>query len=223
MIECPSPNYNKRTDSIDMLVLHYTGMKTADEALDRMCDADAKVSAHYMIDMDGEIFKLVDESKRAWHAGIAFWRGNTDINDRSIGIELVNKGHEFGYHQFPKAQMDSLISLAKEILAKHSIPARNVVGHSDIAPTRKIDPAELFDWRRLAYEGIGVWADDALEANKSYESFKDMLAIIGYNTSSKATTVASLTAFQRHFLPNHINGQADSVTLARLKQILKLT
>lgn len=223
MIERPSPNYDKRTNSIDMLVLHYTGMKTADEAIERMCDADAKVSAHYMIDTSGEIFKLVDESKRAWHAGKAFWRGNTNINDRSIGIELVNKGHEFGYHKFPDAQMDSLISLSNRIVSKYSIPAHNVVGHSDIAPTRKTDPGELFDWKRLACEGVGVWTDEALEANKSNGTFKDMLTAIGYNTSSEKTALASLTAFQRHFLPNHISGQVDGITLARLNQILKLT
>lgn len=152
----PSPNYNERPagTAIDMLVLHYTGMKSCAAALDRLCDETAEVSAHYLIDEDGTLYQLVDEARRAWHAGVAVWNGNTNINDRSIGIELVNPGHEFGYRKFPEAQMLTLITLCKEIIARHPISPADVVGHSDVAPDRKQDPGELFDWQRLVDEGI---------------------------------------------------------------------
>ena len=158
-IERPSPNHDSRPPgaAIDMLVLHYTGMIDARAALDRLCDPAAKVSAHYLIDEDGAVHRLVAESRRAWHAGRAVWRGNGDVNGASIGIELVNPGHEFGYRPFPDPQMDALIALARAILARHPIPARNVVGHSDVAPARRADPGELFDWARLAAAGIGLW------------------------------------------------------------------
>src|SRR5262249_30688388 len=142
---------------IDMLVLHYTGMATREDALARLTDPAAEVSAHYVIDEDGAAYQLVDEASRAWHAGVSFWRGEGDVNGRSIGIELVNPGHEFGYRDFPKPQMESLTVLARDILARHSIPPINVVGHSDVAPTRKMDPGEKFDWRGLAQVGVGVW------------------------------------------------------------------
>ncbi|MGY8992341.1 MAG: N-acetylmuramoyl-L-alanine amidase, partial [Rhodospirillales bacterium] len=156
-----SPNFDDRPAGlpVDMLVLHYTGMKSASDALDRLCDPAAKVSAHYLVNMNGSVSALVDEEKRAWHAGVSFWRGHTDVNARSIGIELVNPGHEFGYVPFPEKQMAALIKLAKDILKRHAIEARNVVGHSDIAPRRKMDPGELFDWPRLAAAGIGLWFD----------------------------------------------------------------
>ena len=159
MIETPSPNHEPRPDdvAIDMLVLHYTGMKSARDALDRLTDPVGKnrVSAHYLIDEAGVVHCLVTEDRRAWHAGVAVWRGWRDINDRSIGIELVNPGHEFGYKPFPDAQMDALIALASDIVSRHAIPARNVVAHSDIAPSRKIDPGERFPWAHLAQAGIG--------------------------------------------------------------------
>jgi len=151
-IDRPSPNTDARRDGtpIDMLVLHYTGMLTGAAALSRLSDPAAKVSAHYLIDEDGTVYRLVAEEKRAWHAGVANWRGVSDINGRSVGIELVNPGHEFIYRDFPQPQMTALIGLARDILTRHSIPARNVVGHSDIAPDRKLDPGERFDWRSLA-------------------------------------------------------------------------
>ena len=154
-----SPNFDARPPGarIDMLVLHYTGMVSAEAAIERLCDPAAKVSAHYLIDEDGAVRRLVDENHRAWHAGEASWRGKSDINARSLGIELVNPGHEFGYRPFPEAQMAALEALAQDILARHTIEARNVVGHSDVAPRRKTDPGELFDWRRLAEAGIGLW------------------------------------------------------------------
>ena len=154
----PSPNYDSRGGaSVDMLVLHYTGMPTAEDAIVRLCDTNARVSAHYVVDEDGLVFQLVEEQYRAWHAGVSGWRGNTNINARSIGIEIVNPGHEFGYRPFPAVQMQAVTALCKAVLGRHSIPARNVVGHSDIAPERKEDPGELFDWVRLAREGIGLW------------------------------------------------------------------
>ena len=147
----PSPNHDDRGGAaIDMLVLHYTGMKTAEAALERLCDPAAKVSAHYTIDEDGTVYAHVPEARRAWHAGVSFWAGATDINSRSIGIELVNPGHEFGYRDFPDAQIAALITLCHGILLRHPIPSARVLGHSDVAPARKEDPGELFPWERLA-------------------------------------------------------------------------
>lgn len=139
-----------------MLVMHYTGMQSGRAALERLCDEEAKVSAHYLIEEDGRIFQMVDEAHRAWHAGVSAWRGHTDINARSIGIELVNPGHEWGYRAFPKEQMESLIALSKAILERHPIPPENVVGHEHVAPERKQDPGELFDWEWMRREGIGA-------------------------------------------------------------------
>jgi N-acetylmuramoyl-L-alanine amidase len=146
----PSPNWDERKLPITMVVLHYTGMPTADEALERMCDPEAKVSAHYMIDEDGTVTSLVPEDKRAWHAGRSYWRGITDVNSASVGIELVNPGHEFGYRPFTDDQMVGLMPLLADIIERYDIPRANVVGHSDVAPARKQDPGELFDWERLA-------------------------------------------------------------------------
>ncbi len=159
LVSCPSPNHDARPagGAVDILVLHYTGMKTADEALARLCDPAAKVSAHYTIGRDGRVFAHVPEDRRAWHAGVSFWAGETNVNARSIGIELVNPGHEFGYAPFPEAQIASLIDLAHGIVTRHPIPPRRVLGHSDVAPARKMDPGELFPWRHLAEFGIGLW------------------------------------------------------------------
>src|SRR4029077_12116286 len=157
--ECLSPNHDARPEGgrVDMLVLHYTGMKTAAEAIDRLCDPAAKVSAHYAIDEDGTVWRLVEESRRAWHAGVSFWQGTRDVNAASIGIELVNPGHDWGYRAFPDAQMVALETLCHGLLLRHPIPRDRVVGHSDVAPLRKQDPGELFDWPRLAEAGIGLW------------------------------------------------------------------
>ncbi|MEX2202220.1 MAG: N-acetylmuramoyl-L-alanine amidase, partial [Dongiaceae bacterium] len=153
----PSPNHDARRGPVDILLLHYTGMVAAEAALKRLCDPVARVSAHYLIDEDGTLWQLVGEDRRAWHAGVSFWAGESDINARSIGIELQNPGHEFGYRAFPEPQMKTLIELAQGILQRHPIPASRVIGHSDVAPTRKEDPGELFDWQRLAAAGIGLW------------------------------------------------------------------
>ncbi len=140
-----------------MLIMHYTGMPTGEEAMARMCDPASKVAAHYTVEEDGRVFQHVTEGKRAWHAGISCWKGEGDVNARSIGIEIVNPGHEFGYRAFPEAQIESVMALAKDILSRHDIPAEHVLGHSDVAPGRKQDPGELFPWRRLADAGIGRW------------------------------------------------------------------
>ncbi|MGF1608799.1 MAG: N-acetylmuramoyl-L-alanine amidase, partial [Kiloniellales bacterium] len=147
-IERPSPNHDARPNgrAIDMLLLHYTGMQTAEIALTRMCDAAAEVSAHYCIDEDGTTYRLVPEAHRAWHAGDSAWAGEARVNACSIGVELVNPGHQWGYRPFPEPQMTALIALAQDILARHAIPRARVLGHSDVSPLRKEDPGELFDW-----------------------------------------------------------------------------
>ena len=157
--ERPSPNHNARPNgqAVDILLLHYTGMKSAEAALERLTDPAAQVSAHYCVEEDGKVWRLVAEERRAWHAGQALWAGADDINGRSIGIEIVNPGHEFGYRPFPEAQMAAVIELCQGILARHPVPPTRVLGHSDVAPLRKEDPGELFDWPGLAAQGIGLW------------------------------------------------------------------
>ena len=222
-VERPSPNFDDRPSAtpIDMLVLHYTGMESAEAALARLCDAAApganRVSAHYVIDEDGATLSMVDEAARAWHAGVASWRGEADVNGRSIGIELVNPGHEFGYRDFPEAQMAALEELASDILDRHPIPARNVVGHSDVAPGRKTDPGEKFDWTRLAAAGIGLWPGDGDSADAV--DVPAMLSEYGYDITDEA---AAITAFQRHFYPETLDGRADSGTAGRLRALLDL-
>ncbi len=154
IIQTPSPNFNARQLPVTLLVLHYTGMPTMQQALDRLRDPAAAVSAHYLVDEDGTVYQLVDEASRAWHAGISSWAGETDINSAAIGIEIVNPGHEFGYRKFPAAQIVALIILTKDILTRYDIPPQNIVGHADIAPARKQDPGELFPWDQLAAAGI---------------------------------------------------------------------
>ncbi len=216
-----SSNHDERPAGtpVDMLVLHYTGMPNVEEALVRLCDPAAKVSAHYLIDEDGTVVALVDEVRRAWHAGVACWRGARDVNARSIGVELVNPGHEFGYRPFPEAQMAALESLAEGILARHPIPARNVVGHSDVAPTRKQDPGELFDWRRLAAAGIGLWPKSAVPNTAGCDAVAAMLAEYGYDVADAPAAVA---AFQRRFRPARIDGVADADTVGRLAALLRV-
>ena len=199
-----SPNHNDRPAgrAIDMLLLHYTGMATVDAALARLCDEAAEVSAHYLIDEGGEVIALVGEDRRAWHAGVACWAGERDINGCSIGIELVNPGHEFGYRAFPQAQMDALSTLCREILGRYPIPPHRVLGHSDVAPARKEDPGELFDWAALAAVGISLWPE-ACEANPAL-----VLADLGYDVAG-AGLAACATAFQRHWRPAKIDGVMD--------------
>ncbi len=216
-----SPNFNDRDGArVDMLVLHYTGMRTAQDALDRLCDPAAEVSAHFMIDEDGTLNTLVAEADRAWHAGVASWRGHSNINNRSIGIELVNPGHEFGYRAFPEAQIDVLVNLCQGVLERHDIPARNVVGHSDVAPSRKQDPGELFPWEHLAMNGIGLWPSDVAAAEPvSTDGVADALTQIGYDV---ADVDAAITAFQRHFVTDSLGAGLDDVTRRSLAAIAAL-
>lgn len=233
VISRPSPNHGERRLPVDMLVLHYTGMTSAEAALERLCDPAAEVSSHYLIDEDGRVFGLVEESRRAWHAGRSRWRRCDDVNSASIGIELVNPGHEFGYRTFPEAQMAALVTLCGAILARHAIPPRNVVGHSDVAPLRKQDPGELFDWLRLAAAGIGVWPRPVEgrgrdlgpgDTGEDVERFQAALATWGYGLVADgrygAETEAVMTAFQRHFRPGRIDGRSDAECRALLTGLL---
>ena len=219
MIDRPSPNFGPRKgeagkdDPVDMLVIHYTGMRTGAEALARLCDPVAQVSAHYMIEEDGTVYRLVDEGLRAWHAGVASWRGWTDINSRSVGVELVNPGHEFGPRPFPDSQIDALAELAQGILARHAVPARNVVGHSDIAPARKQDPGELFPWDELARRGVGLWPG---EPGPDRADAAD-LGVYGYDCADRQRAVE---AFQRHFRPRRIDGLWDGECAGLLAGLL---
>lgn len=220
----PSPNFDARPGAgiIDMLILHYTGMKTAGEALGRLCDPAAKVSAHYLIEEDGTVWRLVDEAQRAWHAGVSAWQECRDVNGASIGIELVNPGHEFGYRPFPERQMEALEELARGILSRHPIPPRAVLGHSDIAPQRKQDPGELFDWARMGKAGIGLWPDftRVSPAPRTTEELQAALRAIGYDCPLSGTldpaTQAVITAFQRHFRPAVCDGVVDPETRHRI-------
>ena len=231
-VDRPSPNHDARPpgQAVDILLLHYTDMASAEAALERLCDPGAKVSAHYCVDEDGTLYRLVDEERRAWHAGVSSWAGADDINARSIGIELVNPGHSCGYRPFPEAQMTALIALARGILVRYPIPPGRVLGHSDVAPARKRDPGELFDWRALAAAGIGLWPRDVEPAGGAAEPLPDLaeiqarLARFGYavprHGRRDAETRAVVSAFQRHFRPAAVTGEADGETLALLDALL---
>ncbi|MBO6825974.1 MAG: N-acetylmuramoyl-L-alanine amidase [Sneathiella sp.] len=212
----PSPNFNDRRngDHVTILVLHYTGMQSGEAALERLCDPAAEVSAHYLVEEDGRIFQLVDELKRAWHAGVGYWRGERDINSRSIGIEIVNPGHEFGYRAFPEAQMKAVEVLAAEIVTRHSIAPINVIGHSDLAPLRKEDPGELFDWARLARQGVGIWGPADKKADPTMAEFLADLEAIGYDMEDEPSVIV---AFQRHWAPRqlHMGGNLATRQAAR--------
>jgi N-acetylmuramoyl-L-alanine amidase len=213
-VEMPSLNHDARGNAaIDMLVLHYTGMKSAKEALDRLCDPAAKVSAHYTIDEDGTVYVHVPEARRAWHAGVGHWAGTSDINARSIGIELVNPGHEFGYRAFPQEQIASLTTLCHSILMRHPIPSWRVLGHSDVAPARKEDPGELFPWAQLAKAGIGLWPQ-AVASDLGAD------ALIHYGYDPDAPQEKLVTAFQRHFHPKKLDGHWDSECAGLLASLL---
>lgn len=218
IIERHSPNINDRPTGtrIDMVILHYTGMKTGKAALERLCDPDAKVSAHYLVEEDGTVYRMVAEERRAWHAGFSHWAGAVDINDRSIGIEIVNPGHEFGYRPFPEAQMAAVDELLAQVVARHDISPLRVVGHSDIAPTRKQDPGELFDWKRLADKGLCAWPEgpgkpvDAADARRH-------LTEIGYDPD--APLADAVTAFQRRFVQANVSGKLDPETLGMITAV----
>lgn len=237
IIDAPSPNQNERKLPISLLVLHYTGMESGDAALTRLREPEAKVSAHYLIEEDGRIFRMVEEDKRAWHAGVSNWTGITDVNSASIGIEIVNGGHDFGLPDFPDVQINALIPLCKRIIADHDIQPHNVVGHSDIAPERKDDPGEKFPWRGLAAAGIGLWPGDgngdrrvlfeADDRDRGIAILQRALAGIGYAVEIDGVmserTVLVTRAFQRRFRQEQVDGVVDMETfdlVARAAQMV---
>ena len=244
IIQSPSPNFNDRKAPVDMLVLHYTGMETGQAALERMLDAEAEVSAHYMIWEDGQVNQLVDEDKRAWHAGVGSWQGDTDLNSCSVGIEIVNGGHNVpladgSLPPYPDAQIKAVIELSKAIIGRHKIPQARIVGHSDIAPARKEDPGEHFPWKQLAEAGLGLWPTQAEDAPSNLhligrglgvgntgapvERLQQMLARIGYGLEPSGIydeeTQACVLAFQRRWLQAQLTGQTDLETLRRIMAV----
>jgi N-acetylmuramoyl-L-alanine amidase len=227
IVDLPSPNHDARNAPIDILLLHYTGMKTAQDAIERLRDPTAQVSAHYVVAEDGTVTRLVAEERRAWHAGVSYWAGARDINARSIGIEIVNPGHEFGYRAFPAVQMRALLGLAKGIVARHRIHSSRVLGHSDVAPLRKEDPGELFDWRMLAEGGVGLWPRPR-PCGWSDAEFILQLGRYGYDLEGPAGTDvaqarrAAITAFARHFRPAKLAAEPDPELKAVLNGLIDL-
>ena len=218
--EVPSPNFNERSLPVSMVVLHYTEMKPVETALEKMCDPEAGVSAHYLITEEGEVIRLVPEDKRAWHAGVSYWRGHKDVNSASIGIELDHPGHEGGYREFSDPQFEALVPLLARIVEEHDIPRANVVGHSDVAPARKIDPGELFPWDRLAEYGLCLAKPEKLELGDPFDndgSFYLALERFGYDITDGHKAVE---AFQRRWRPEKIDGEIDGQVRAILFQLL---
>ena len=218
--ETPSPNWNERAEPISMVVLHYTEMESAAAALERMCDPTAEVSAHYLITEEGEVVRLVAEEKRAWHAGVSYWRGHTDVNGKSIGIELDHPGHALGYREFSEAQFEALVPLLARIVRTYDIPRANVVGHSDVAPARKIDPGELFPWGRLAEYKLCLARPEKLELGDPFDNdgaFYLALERFGYDIADGRKAVE---AFQRRWRPEKIDGEIDGQVRAILFQLL---
>lgn len=233
-----SPNHDARAGgrAPDMLVLHYTGMADADEALVCLCDARARVSCHYFVFEDGRIVQLVPEARRAWHAGVSSWAGEGDVNSRSIGVEIANPGHAGGYPDFPEAQMAAVEALARDIVSRRHIAPARVLGHSDIAPARKNDPGEKFDWARLARAGVGlpppsVYANENKtvlrpgDAGEAVARLQRALGGIGYALAAVGRydedTRLVVTAFQRHFRPQRVDGLADTATIAAIEDVKK--
>ncbi len=231
----PSPNHGaRRTGPPDMLVLHYTGMPDAEQALAWLCAEQSAVSAHYFVFEDGRIVQMVEEDRRAWHAGAASWAGETDINSRSIGIEIANFGHDGALPPFPDAQIDALIGLCRDIVDRHAIVPHRVLAHSDVAPGRKRDPGEAFPWARLAGAGVGHWVEPEPVGGGRFLAPGDegepvgvlqaLLALYGYDLAISGVfderTGHVLTAFQRHFRPERVDGIADSSTLTTLHRLL---
>jgi N-acetylmuramoyl-L-alanine amidase len=227
MIDHPSPNFSKRPPGfdVDILLFHYTGMESCEAALERLCDPESKVSAHYVIDEDGTVYAVVPEDAVAWHAGVSCWEGKIGMNQRSIGIELVNPGHENGYRDFPQAQMDAAIELAKGVLDRHPIPKRQVLAHSDVAPMRKQDPGERFDWKGLSAQGIGLWPKqtDVEPIKGAVKDIQIALRTIGYciPVDGEDTEIyrAMLACFQRHWHPRKCDGKADKDTRRMLAAV----
>ena len=232
----PSPNFGDRVSgrTPDMIVLHYTGMPDVESALTRLTTDGTDVSAHYVVLEDGRVVQCVPEAKRAWHAGKAFWAGETDINSCSIGIEIVNRGHDWGYPDYPARQIAAVIALCRGITLRHSLPSYRVLGHSDVAPARKQDPGEKFPWQSLAHSGVGVWVPPAkitrgevLKAGASGDAvmaLQQALASYGYGIDASGdydkATADVVTAFQRHFRPSKVDGIADHSTLTTLQALI---
>jgi N-acetylmuramoyl-L-alanine amidase len=231
IIKNPSPNFENRPPSIsvNLLLFHYTGMKSASEAIARLCNPNSKVSAHYLIDEVGNIFSLVAENKRAWHAGVASWNDDVDINNISVGVEIANPGHEFGYSRYPERQMIAVETLSIDIIERHSIRAARVLAHSDVSPSRKCDPGELFDWERLAAAGIGIWPKmSPISVDFEIGSIRQcqkQLKMIGYGLKITGVldelTRDTILAFQRHWLPNRLTGKFDAETVWRMESVLR--
>ena len=239
LIDAPSPNFDARRAPPDVIVLHYTGMKTGDEAITRLRDPKARVSAHYVVEEDGRVLALVPEERRAWHAGRGVWQGETAVNSASIGIEIVNPGHEFGYRPFPEVQIARVINLVADIRTRWTVPDARIIAHSDLAPDRKQDPGELFPWRRLAEAGHGLWFEPAAERIAALggplSPGDDGLGVIvlraglhrlGYGLKPGGDyddeTRLTVEAFQRHWRPERVDGVADGETRARLVGLLQL-
>jgi N-acetylmuramoyl-L-alanine amidase len=234
---CPSPNFEPRRHDAQpsILLLHYTGVTTAAKAIDWLSRPESKVSAHYVIDGEGRITQLVAEAMRAWHAGLAAWAGETDINSASIGIEIHNPGHELGYPDFPQPQLAAVEALCRDIIARHTIRPERVLAHSDVAPTRKKDPGEKFPWARLARAGIGhwvapepvAWADPGIARDAAGPLVADVQALLArYGYGIDATggfdpkTEFVVTAFQRHFRPERVDGCIDQSTVTTLERLI---
>ena len=234
----PSPNHNERKGGArpDMIVLHYTGLRDVQAAIGLLCTPASEVSAHYVVLEDGYIVQLVAEERRAWHAGVSFWAGETDVNSCSIGIEIANPGHDHGYPDFPKRQIAAVTALCRSIFTRHKVPADRVLGHSDVAPARKQDPGEKFPWRLLADSGIGMWVKPAPlsqagpiyvlgETDPAVEALQRLLAKYGYGVNPTGyldgTTRDAVAAFQRHFRPARVDGVLDVSTLMTLKALVE--
>lgn len=234
-----SPNIGERRGraSPKLLILHYTGLESARRSIDVLCDPICEVSCHYLVDVDGRVTQMVRESDRAWHAGRSFWLGETDINSCSVGIEIQNPGHTLGYPDFPESQMQAVEGLARDITDRHQMAPQAVLAHSDIAPQRKIDPGEKFDWRRLHRAGVGHWVApraiaeeldpdsfDATVADERVRACQQLLARYGYGTAQdgllNAATVRVISAFQRHFRPERVDGLPDSSTVLTLQDLI---
>jgi N-acetylmuramoyl-L-alanine amidase len=232
----PSPNCGERNEARvpDMILLHYTGMPDAEGALAQLCTAGTNVSAHYVVLEDGRIVQCVPEGKRAWHAGVGSWAGEDDINSCSIGVEIVNPGHDWGYPEFPLRQIAAVIALCRGIMLRRGVPSHRVLAHSDVAPSRKKDPGEKFPWHSLANSGVGHWVQPAPivsgEAiklgtiNDSVRNLQQALARYGYGISASGkydtATMEVVAAFQRHFRPARVDGVADHSTLITLQSLL---
>ena len=232
-----SPNFSKKkrpNNAIKIIIIHYTGMQSERESMIRLCNPRSKVSSHFVINQNGKIYRLVQDNQIAWHAGKSCWAQYKNLNKNSIGIELVNKGHQFGYTNFKKKQLSSLTKICKSLIKKYKIKKKNVIGHSDVSPLRKIDPGEKFPWRQLANNKIGIWHSCKPSLLRKYRNIKILkkkdkikfiknLNKIGYCFSSKKKSflVKMLKAFQRHYRQELINGHADKECLIIAQNLSK--